>query len=152
MFGDRSKIPTEPPHFRFRQLWVRSDQTPPTFRPFTERIFLRSDDSDQSDQADRRFRTHPTLYVYFIKTTHLPIVSRYVELAVFAISTADTGHTANRFIQITFLMYALRVSNLGDVVMFRAVARGGRTVRLHMQGADEGGRKNGLRKKFLPEN
>jgi hypothetical protein len=54
VFGDRSKLPTEPTHFR--TLWVRSDQTPPTFRPFTERIFLRS---DRSDQTDRRFRTHP---------------------------------------------------------------------------------------------
>jgi hypothetical protein len=38
VFGDRSKRPTEPTHFR--TLWVRSDQTPPTFRPFTERVFL----------------------------------------------------------------------------------------------------------------
>ena len=54
VFGDRSKLPTEPTHFR--TLWVRSDQTPPTFRPFTERVFLRS---DRSDRTDRRFRTHP---------------------------------------------------------------------------------------------
>jgi hypothetical protein len=54
VFGDRSKRPTEPTHFR--TLWVRSDQTPLTFRPFSERVFLRS---DRSDQTDRRFRTHP---------------------------------------------------------------------------------------------
>ena len=54
VFGDRSKLPTEPTHFR--TLWMRSDQTPPTFRPFTERVFLRS---DRSDRTDRRFRTHP---------------------------------------------------------------------------------------------
>jgi hypothetical protein len=33
-------------------------QTPPTFRPLTERIFVRS---DRSDRTDRRFRTHPIL-------------------------------------------------------------------------------------------
>ena len=55
VFGDRSKLLTEPTQFRTLGLWlwVRSDQTPPTFRPFTERVFLRS------DRTDRRFRTHP---------------------------------------------------------------------------------------------
>jgi hypothetical protein len=53
VFGDRSKLPTEPTHFR--TLWAWLDQTPPTFRPFTERVFLLS---DRSDRTARSSRTH----------------------------------------------------------------------------------------------
>ena len=38
VFVDRSKLKTEPMHFR--TLWVRSDQTPPTFRTIIERAFF----------------------------------------------------------------------------------------------------------------
>jgi hypothetical protein len=62
VFGYRSKILTEPTHFR--TLWMRSDQTPPMFQSFTECVFLQT---DRSDQTDRPFRTHPectsTLYL-----------------------------------------------------------------------------------------
>jgi hypothetical protein len=52
VFGDRSKLPTEPTHFRTQ--WVHSDQTPPTFRPFIERICLRSDRSDWTNRRLER--------------------------------------------------------------------------------------------------